>query len=161
MIIKKAEKKDIGTIKILAETVWPETYKDILSPDQVDYMMDLFYSRDSLAKQFIKHTFIIAYVNDKPVGFASYSLSEKPGIYKLHKIYVNTNVQGQGIGKVLVQFIVTELSPQAAVALELNVNRDNKARLFYEKLGFKLIREEDIDIGQGHWMNDYVMRKDF
>jgi hypothetical protein len=38
------------------------------------------------------------------------------------------------------------------------VNRYNKAKGFYEKLGFKVIGKEDIDIGNGYLMNDYVMQ---
>jgi ribosomal protein S18 acetylase RimI-like enzyme len=41
----------------------------------------------------------------------------------------------------------------------LNVNRYNKARFFYEKLGFVIMKEEDIDIGSGYYMIDYVMEK--
>jgi hypothetical protein len=43
--------------------------------------------------------------------------------------------------------------------LELNVNRHNPATVFYQKMGFEIVYSEDIDIGQGFWMNDYVMRK--
>ncbi|MEI9808163.1 MAG: hypothetical protein WDO16_09960 [Bacteroidota bacterium] len=39
------------------------------------------------------------------------------------------------------------------------MNRSNNAKLFYEKIGFIVIREEDIDIGNGYLMNDYVMEK--
>ena len=42
--------------------------------------------------------------------------------------------------------------------LDLNVNRHNKAKNFYEKMGFQVAYEEDIPIGK-YWMNDYVMRK--
>ena len=41
--------------------------------------------------------------------------------------------------------------------LDLNVNRYNKAKSFYEKMGFNVAYEEDIPIGK-YWMNDYVMR---
>jgi len=34
-----------------------------------------------------------------------------------------------------------------------------KAKNFYEKLGFVVIEEKDFDIGNGHFMNDYVMEK--
>jgi len=44
--------------------------------------------------------------------------------------------------------------------LLLNVNRQNKARFFYEKLGFKIAYSEDIEIGNGYLMNDFVMVKD-
>ena len=30
---------------------------------------------------------------------------------------------------------------------------------FYEKLGFQIIKEEDVDIGNGYFMNDYIMEK--
>jgi ribosomal protein S18 acetylase RimI-like enzyme len=39
----------------------------------------------------------------------------------------------------------------------LNVNRNNKALGFYQKFGFVILREEDIDIGNGYFMNDYIM----
>ncbi|MGZ8545109.1 MAG: GNAT family N-acetyltransferase, partial [Flavisolibacter sp.] len=48
---------------------------------------------------------------------------------------------------------------KGATVLRLNVNRNNSARSFYEKLGFEMIGEEDIDIGNGYFMNDYVMEK--
>ena len=36
---------------------------------------------------------------------------------------------------------------------------EQEARNFYEKLGFVIIEEKDFDIGQGFFMNDYVMEK--
>ncbi len=51
------------------------------------------------------------------------------------------------------------LQPLGGTALQLNVNRSNKARFFYEKLGFNVVREEDIDIGNNYFMNDFVMEK--
>lgn len=155
--IQKVSVKDIGTIRSLAERVWPSTYKEILSEGQVEYMMDLFYSISSLEEQFKKHSFLIAYADDEPVGFASFSLLGE-GVYKLHKIYIDTAFQGRGLGKLLIDYILNDLRALGAAALELNVNRNNRAKFFYERLGFEVFREEDIDIGQGYWMNDYVMR---
>ncbi len=157
VVIRKAGIMEIDTILKLAETVWPVTYKDILSGEQIEYMMNLFYSKASLREQFDKHIFIIAYLDEEPVGFASYSVAAE-SVYKLHKLYVLTSVQGRGLGKALIDFIVTELQLSGGTALELNVNRNNKARMFYEKLGFEVLCEEDNDIGNGYWMNDYVMR---
>jgi GNAT superfamily N-acetyltransferase len=156
--IRKVGIDQIDTIRKLANAIWPATYKNLLSPDQIYYMMNLFYSPSSLAEQFTKHTFLIAYLDDEPVGFASYSLSPGTAIYKLHKIYVSIAIQGRGLGKALIKFIVEELKSLGAIALELNVKRDNPARLFYEKLGFQIIGEEDIDIGQDYWLRDHVMR---
>ena len=78
-------------------------------------------------------------------------------LYKLHKIYALPDQQGKGIGKFIINYISGEIKPIGATALQLNVNRYNKAKGFYEKLGFKVIGEEDIDIGNGYLMNDYIM----
>jgi GNAT superfamily N-acetyltransferase len=156
--IKKADIEDISVIRTLAEEVWPSTYQHILSAGQISYMMDLFYSPGSLTQQFARDSFIIACLNNHPVGFASYTSHSSDGNYKLHKLYVRSTTQGRGLGSALIQFIIASLKIKNGRALELNVNRHNKAVVFYAKMGFKIIYEEDIDIGNNFWMNDYVMR---
>ncbi len=147
IIIRNATKKDIPLIHALAKQIWPATYSEILSAKQLEYMLELIYSEPSLQKQFdTGHNFLIAEENSKPVGFADYNLL-KNGIYKLQKIYVLPDQQGKGIGKLLVNHIIREIKENGATVLLLNVNRTNKAKLIYEHLGFKVISEEDIDIG--------------
>ena len=122
-------------------------------------MMHLLYSKDSLRKQMeAGHQFIVVYNAGIPVGFASYSEIE-PTLYKLHKIYLLPNQQGRGTGKFTIEQVITDILPKGAAVLRLNVNRFNKARAFYERLGFVVIREEKIDIGSGYFMDDYVMEK--
>jgi catechol-2,3-dioxygenase len=41
----------------------------------------------------------------------------------------------------------------------LNVNRFNKAKNFYEKIGMNICKVEDIEIGNGYFMEDFVMEK--
>ena len=57
----------------------------------------------------------------------------------------------------MLDFIINDIKPLQAAQLELNVNRKNKAINFYKKYGFTILKEEDIDIGEGYFMNDYVM----
>jgi ribosomal protein S18 acetylase RimI-like enzyme len=158
--IRLANTDDITTVERLAREIWPGTYGHILSQEQLDYMLDLIYDnallRDQLLNQ--QHTFLMAELNGEPVAFAVYSTVE-PGVCKLHKIYVHQKTQGQGIGKQLIDYIVNQLQTQNIHTLRLNVNRQNNARLFYEKLGFVVTKEEDIDIGKGYFMVDYVMEK--
>ena len=155
--IKKVGTSSIPAIQNLANIIWPAAYSEILLPQQLDYMMELIYSKTSLQKQIEKgDQFIIAYDDDEPVAFASYSPTKNnPQIYKLHKIYILPNQQGKGIGKILISYITADIRP--AATLQLNVNRHNKALHFYTKLGFKIIAEEDIDIGNAYFMNDSVM----
>ena len=159
--ISYAGEQDVEIIRELAHVIWPVAYGDILSPQQLAYMLDLIYSEEALLNQINEkeHQFIIVKENNIAVGFASYSpkVKNERQVFRLHKLYVLPSQQEKGIGKILLHFILTEIRKQSAGILELNVNRNNKALHFYKKIGFAISREEDIDIGEGYFMNDYVM----
>lgn len=158
LTVRTASVKDIPLIKELTFAIWPQTYRSIISQQQIDYMLDMMYSTSSLHKQIEEDgcAFIIVYDEKEPVGFASYVESE-PTIWKLNKIYVLQSQQGKGTGKFIINYIISQIKKDGAKALQLQVNRDNKAKLFYEKLGFKVIQTANFDIGNGYFMNDFVM----
>jgi len=157
--VRRAYQKDIPLIRKLSEEVWPQTYASILSQDQINYMFNLMYSEEMLSKQMKeKNEFVIVYDGRVPVGFASFGLLNK-SIYKLHKIYILQTNQRKGTGKFLLEAIIKAVERKGGKTLQLNVNRNNTALHFYSKLGFSIIREEDIAIGEGYFMNDYVMEK--
>ena len=157
--ILTASAEDIPLIRQLTFAVWPQTYSPIISQQQVDYMLEMMYSESSLRQQMEEGTqFILVYEENEPVGFAAYEKIE-PTIWKLHKIYILATQQGKGTGKFLMDHISKEVQQQGALVLQLQVNRNNKAKSFYEKIGFKVIEEADFDIGNGFFMNDYVMGK--
>jgi ribosomal protein S18 acetylase RimI-like enzyme len=157
--IRSASIDDIPLIRELTFKVWPQTYAAIISQQQISYMLDMMYSEASLKKQMEDGCrFIIVYDEKEPVGFAAYQ-EIKPTIWKLHKIYILTTQQGKGTGKFVIDHIIREIQLQGATALQLQVNRQNKAMSFYEKTGFTVIEEADFDIGNGWFMNDYIMEK--
>jgi GNAT superfamily N-acetyltransferase len=159
LLIRPADLDDINTIGFLAQQIWPDTYGDILPAEQLKYMLKLIYSPKALRRQMVDEhqQFLILERAEEPIGFASWSAMSTPGVYKLHKLYVQTGRQGKGLGRTLLQFILETIRPEGARKLWLNVNRYNKARQFYERMGFTVIGEEDIDIGHGYFMNDYIM----
>jgi diamine N-acetyltransferase len=160
--ILRATPKDIPTIRSLAEETWWPTYSSIISVEQIRYMLDHIYSQQAL-ETVIKdgtQTFIVLFDDKGAQGFASYGLkSEDREICKLHKLYVVPGNHGQGYGKSLMEEVKARAINLNATKLELNVNRHNPALRFYEKAGFKMLRQEDVPIGP-YWMNDYVMRLD-
>jgi N-acetylglutamate synthase-like GNAT family acetyltransferase len=158
--IKKAGVKDIALIRELTFRVWPQTYASILSQAQIDYMLEMMYSESSFKKQMTEDgcEFIIVYENGNPVGFASYS-EEETQKWKLNKIYILQNQQGKGTGKYVINYIIEEIKKRNASSLYLQVNRYNNAKSFYEKLGFAEVDFINLDIGNGYFMNDYVMEK--
>ena len=159
--IIKASQDDLLTIQDLAKKIWPFAYGEILSVDQLEYMLEKFYSVDSLTAQMEKlhHEFYLALNGDNPVGFISIGKSQNnSSTFVLQKIYVLPKFQGKNIGKSLLDFAIEKTKREGGLAMELNVNRYNKALHFYEKNGFEIILEEDIDIGNGYFMNDYRMQ---
>jgi GNAT superfamily N-acetyltransferase len=156
--ITKATATDIPLIRQLTFAIWPQTYSSIISKQQIDYMLEQMYNSATLQKQMEEegYTFIIVYDDKEPVAFASYNETELQ-LWKLNKIYILPSQQGKGTGKFIINYIVDEIKAKHAKALQLQVNRQNKAKDFYERLGFKIIKTADFDIGNGYFMNDYVM----
>lgn len=151
---------DIPLIRELTYKVWPQTYRGILSDDQIDYMLDMMYSKESLEKQMSEGAqFIIVYDNNEPVGFASYQRLT-PDKYKLHKIYVLPNQQGKGTGRFIIGYVMKDIKEKGGQSLHLQVNRNNSAKQFYERLGFTVVEQIKLDIGEGYFMDDYIMEKE-
>lgn len=161
MNIVRANTNDIQVIQQLAAEIWPIAYKDILSIAQLNFMLHEFYHAEAIKNQMLTkghQFFIIKNERDEALGFASVSHENKHR-FKLQKLYVLTNYQGQQLGVKLLNKVIEYSIENGASKLILNVNRFNKARLFYEKQGFNIIEEVDIHIGNNYYMNDYVMER--
>ena len=160
--IVTATTDDFPSIQSIAHRTWPETFGAILSSGQIEYMLEWMYSIDSLKEQVEvkRHVFIIARDKFGDHGFAAYELfyNNLPRT-KIHKIYILPSSQGKGIGRMLLNAIEEIAISHGNKTLFLNVNRNNPAVGIYKKLGYKIVKEEDIDIGNGFFMNDYVMKK--
>ena len=152
--------ENFTSIRAIAKEVWPIAYGAILSQEQLDYMMEMMYSVSSLREQEAsKKHFILATENGIDIGFACYEFNcNGTSTTKIHKIYIFSNQQRKGIGRILIDYITNEATQNKQEALFLNVNKNNIAKYFYKKLGFEISYEEIIDIGNGYVMDDYVMK---
>jgi GNAT superfamily N-acetyltransferase len=162
IVISEANSSDFNTIREIAYTTWPDTYGAIISKEQLDYMLEKFYSdatlNDNLNNK--NHYFLLAKENNNCQGFASYEpdyLGEK--IVRLHKIYLLPEAQGKGVGKLLISEIEKIANQLNQIGISLNVNRFNSAFDFYTKIGFECIGEEDIELDFGYLMEDFKMLK--
>jgi len=157
--LRKAKEEDLAVIQAIGTTTYGPTYAHLLGQEQVDYMLNKFYSRSALLSQFIDgHNFIIAHDGGQDLAFASYSIVDHDNhVVKLHKLYVLPEAHGKGLGKFLINEVVDKARDAGGQILQLNVNRYNKAKDFYEKAGFKIKETADIEIGGGFFMNDYIM----
>lgn len=163
--IRRAGKVELHFIHEMAEVVFRETYKSILSPEQMEYMMDWMYSLPNLEKQVAQgHTYYIAWAGQEPQGYLSVRKDcvDPDGIevWHLEKIYVMPSAQGTGLGHKLIETAKQHVRDNKSVAkarIELNVNRNNPAVGFYKHQGLTILRQGDFPIGNGFYMNDYIM----
>lgn len=157
LTIRPASLPDIPAIRFIAHNTWPVAYGQLLSKEQLDYMLDLMYSERSLEEQMNKnHQFYLAELDGEAQGFASVS-HEGDNRYKLHKLYILPGTQKTGAGKALLQQTITFAREKNGVQLFLQVKKDNPSKGFYEKQGFAIIDEIKLDIGNGYFMDDYIM----
>jgi ribosomal protein S18 acetylase RimI-like enzyme len=157
--IRKATKNDAGLIRSLALQVFPATYRQILSPEQIAYMLEWMYAEDCIRKQTDEgHVYFVAAKDGETCGYASVQ-QEKPDLFHLHKIYVLPLFQGFKIGQYLFNEIIDHIKVHhpAPCIMELHVNRLNRAIGFYKRMGMNIVREGDFAIGNGYYMNDYIM----
>ena len=179
--ISKASGEDIMCIHDMAQVVFRHTYREILSPEQMEYMMDWMYSPANLQKQLDEgHVYYIAYRDGKPCGYVSVQpegiADDGRLVFHLQKIYVLPSEQGHGLGRALFDRAVAHVR-EAVLArevvhvrevaggctegcgarIELNVNRSNPSIGFYHHLGLRILRQGDFHIGNGYYMNDYIM----
>ena len=157
--IRKATSADCGLIHKLAWQIFPETYKEILSKEQIEYMMEWMYGAEVLAREMCgAFAWFIASADGEPCGYLSVQ-HEAEDLFHLQKIYVLPRFQGIGAGEFLFRHAVEYIRSvhPAPCRMELNVNRQNRALHFYEHMGMRRLREGDFPIGEGYYMNDYIM----
>ncbi|WP_108822382.1 GNAT family N-acetyltransferase [Dysgonomonas sp. Marseille-P4361] len=159
MQIVEAPKDYIFVIRSLADRIWPHTFRDILSEKQIAYMMDMMYSISFLEQQMDNgHHYLLLRENDEYLGYLSYELNYKnSNLTKIHKIYILPSLQGKGLGRLFINAVKEVAIQNNNAGLSLNVNRYNKAIEFYTRVGFNIVGSEDIDIGDGFLMEDYIM----
>jgi len=161
--IIEANEEQLDIVKDIAQKTWPIAYKDVISSAQIEYMLEMMYSKSALKEQMEikKHHFILAKKENEVLGFASYEFNcNSAGKTKLHKLYVLPETQSCGIGVKLVNFLSEKAKENHQSTIFLNVNKYNPAQYFYEKIGFVVAFEEVIDIGNNFIMDDFVMEKE-
>jgi len=162
MRLNSATLTDIPVIQQIAYETWPIAYGEILSNEQLVYMLNLIYSDAALTykiNQKDEKYYIAKDENDSVLGFFSiehnFELEQKS---KIHKIYILPENQGKGIGKLVLEEAIGLAKLQKQESVVLNVNRFNKALYFYQKMGFEIIQTIDIEIGDGYLMEDFILQ---
>ena len=157
--LRQATETDVPLICSLADQIWHAHYPDIITHEQIDYMLELWYNPDLIQEQIVsqQQQFWMITVDDtlQACGYLAIGKKEE-GAYYLHKFYIDQ--RGKGIGAKVFQMVLDKY-PNLQI-LRLNVNRRNiKSVNFYFKMGFKIESVMDLQVGDRFIMDDFVMVK--
>ncbi|MBF0265104.1 MAG: GNAT family N-acetyltransferase [Gammaproteobacteria bacterium] len=150
---------DINTVANLAHEIWNQHFVPIIGQAQVDYMLEKFQSVDAISEQ----------INDGYEYYIINNLSENVGYLGLvsnldhsrmmiSKIYIKLDSRGAGVGSATLNY-VEQLSRERQInTVWLTVNRYNQYTIdWYIRNGFVITDEVKKDIGNGFYMDDYIM----
>lgn len=157
----KATENDIPLIQDLARRSWENAYAEILSNEQMEYMLSTMYSAEEIGSHLqqpnYQYYLIQDETNDSFDGFIGYENQYEEETTKLHRIYLIPESKGKGFGKEALAFLNEKVKESGDRRIILNVNKYNSARKFYESQGYKVFDEGIFDIGNGYVMDDYLM----
>jgi len=154
---RNASGADIALLSSLAREIWMSYYPGIISTEQIEYMLGLMYSSETIEQELNRGVlWVIIEVDSEPVGFMSFAPYNNDEI-KLHKLYLKMEHQGKGFGKASLGYVIGYANEHCCKKVCLTVNKNNiKAIKTYERSGFICTESVINDIGGGFVMDDYV-----
>jgi diamine N-acetyltransferase len=153
---------DFKTVAHLGETIWRSHYARLISAPQIDYMLAGRYTPDKL-REYLNagdRWMELLKLAGKPVGYCSYARTPTPREMKLEQLYLLQECRGKGLGGLMLRHVESRALRHGLSVLMLQVNKRNADSIaFYRKAGFTIREEAIFDIGNGFFMDDYVMEK--
>jgi diamine N-acetyltransferase len=153
---RKITLTDIPTVCLLAREIWTESYREMLSAQQIEYMLNWMYAPATIERE-LKEGVIWELVEEEsiPIGFIAVTSQEEE--LKLNKLYIDPCKQGHGIGQQALQHVIDFGHKQGYKRVYLTVNKGNaRAIKAYTKAGFICTDSKVFDIGGGYVMDDYI-----
>ncbi|UII27359.1 GNAT family N-acetyltransferase [Fulvivirga maritima] len=149
----------LNNVEKLATQIWHEHYTPLIGKEQVEYMLNKFQSVAAMQEQLKQgYLYFLILNNNTPCGYLSVQPRDNNQELFLSKIYVSGDFRGKGIGKKLMQHAISIAKSLPAQKIRLTVNKDNAGSIAaYHKMGFTTTDMVKTDIGNGFYMDDYIL----
>jgi diamine N-acetyltransferase len=160
MQIRPATEHDLPLLIFLAQEIWRECYPEIISEEQIEFMLGWMYAEDTIREEMRRGTtWEIADSEAGPIGFLSYEMEGDHRV-KLHKLYLLPDYHGLGLGQQMLEHVLEQAREWRAVEVWMQVNKRNELALAaYRRAGFRQAGEGIFEIGNGYVMDDYLLAK--
>jgi L-amino acid N-acyltransferase YncA len=140
-------------------------YNILHSTALYDYKIRTFEQQQNILEEKINKNFpvIVAELDGQVVGFGMYSEFRFREAYKFtveHSVYVNKDFHGKGIGKLVLQELITLARKQKLHTMIAVIDAENQSSVeFHEKFGFKtvgIIKESGFKFDR--WLDSVFMQ---
>ena len=158
-ITKVTDKSGLQEVAELAEKIWHECFTEILSEEQIDYMVEKFQSFSVMCDQTETqgYTYLSVRSDDELCGYIGIKPEEGSKFF-LSKLYLRKDKRGKGIASEMLERVIEEAKSAGKSSVYLTVNKHNRHAIdVYIKKGFRMVSEAVTDIGSGFVMDDYIM----
>ena len=160
-IFKVETDSQIDSVAKLAREIWEQHFTPIIGVAQVEYMLNKFQSKKAIASQIGKGwEYHIVTREMEYVGYIGLVPNVLGRKMLLSKIYVKNCAQGNGVGNQMLDFVEEKSKSRGFNMVWLTVNRFNNSTVeWYIRHGFITVNEVKKDIGDGFFMDDFIMEK--
>ena len=149
---------DFRQLEPFAASIWEQHYTPIIGADQVAFMLNKYQSAQAMFDQFSAgYKYAVVICGDQKAGYFAFDGKAKKEVF-ISKLYIHKDFRRRGLGRRILDFISNEARVLGCTAMTLSVNKDNSNSIqFYIAYGFQTIKAQKVAIGEGFYMDDYVM----
>lgn len=152
--------KQIEILAQVANIVWHDAFKEILTLEQIEYMIEKFQSFNALSQAINKNNYEYYFIKSANDVLGYTGLHEEDGKLFLSKLYILKEYRGKSISSKTFEFIESLAKERKLKSVWLTVNRNNNHAIdVYKHKGFIVTKKQVADIGNGFVMDDFVFEK--
>ena len=151
--------KNIQETVKTARIIWHEHFTPIIGKPQVEYMLEKFQSKKAIRDQINQgYLYFALILENQQIGYTGLRL-DKDCLF-ISKLYIRKEQRGNGFSRLMFALAEKTARQNDKQVMRLTCNKYNMSSLaVYKKTGFQIVGEEKTDIGNGFFMDDYILEK--
>ena len=95
----EVQRENIKELAQLADNIWHEYWGIILTPEQIDYMIEKFQSEKAINEQYNNENYTYYFINQNGKNIGYFGISKKKNYLFLSKLYISKGFRSKGIGR--------------------------------------------------------------
>jgi diamine N-acetyltransferase len=160
MILRPATIDDAGSLSVLAREAFVAAFGPLYRPQDLDAFLAAHRSRDAYAAQIADPDVRVMLAEHRYGALSAYCLIKLGEQFPEHpaprparpvmlsQLYCSATTTGQGIGAMLMAWVLEEAREFGADAITLSVYSENfGAQRFYQRFGFEKVADIHFDVG--------------